>query len=48
MCVGFRRPEPTTPHSIDALRDGASFPGSCGKGRDIGVVLEIVNGPAVA
>jgi hypothetical protein len=34
--------EPIAPNSIDMLRDGTSFPESCGEVRDIGSVLETV------
>jgi len=35
--------DPAAPNSIDMLRDGTSFPESCGEERDIGSVLETVN-----
>jgi hypothetical protein len=35
--------DPIAPNSIDMLRDGTSFPESCGEGCDIGSVLETVN-----
>jgi len=47
----FRKPqlrasyETTTSNTIDALRDGTSFPESCGEERDIGSVLESVKWP---
>jgi hypothetical protein len=34
--------ETSTPNSIDMLRDGTSFPESCGGRRDIGGLLESV------
>jgi len=34
--------KPAVSHSIDTLRDGMSFPGSCGEDGDIGVVGERV------
>ena len=34
--------EPLASNSIDMLRDGTSFPESCGEVRDIGSVLETV------
>jgi len=34
--------ETTSSNTIDMLRDGTSFPESCGEGRDIGSLLEPV------
>jgi hypothetical protein len=39
--------ETTIPNTIDALRDGTSFPEDCGEERDIGTVLDSVKSGSV-